>query len=603
MRLLSLLPAWLLAHGVAVGARRGCWRTAWRPLARNANAPFDSCWPSAAEWSSLNETVSGRLMKTIPPGSVCYESELNYNQVACEYLLENWSDSRYHSSNPVTVSDPLWSNSSCTPIYSNGTSVSGDPNAGAKGCSIGFLSPYVVNATTAQQVKATLHFAKKHNVRLNIKNTGHNPEKSSAYGSLSLWTHHMKQLKIHHRFKPSNCSSTRSHMAATVGAGVQDGELLEKLAKRNLTAVTGTNSDVGVAGWATGGGHGILTGVYGMGADNIIEASIVTPQGDLLTASECQNEDLFWAIRGGGGGTFGVILSLTVNVFPMPSLSTATITISGKSATSSRAWWRVISSIHPELAKLQDAGVMGYYTAASSPYSFQYTMFQFNTTNTSSIDRLIQPLTKHIQRHNETVEASSFSSWLPDWYSIEKIAPLGGDAGISRGARATRLLSRKVVEDTDSLWKALEMTGEKNTAFKDGISGPSLSGTLTISHKPVDSALNPAWRDAAVHLISSVQWNDLLPASDAEEAIAGMTNITGYALRQLAPDSGVYYNEANSWEPNWQWAFWGPNYPRALSIKQKYDPDNLLWCHHCVGSESLIQQSNGALCAVFEDVY
>jgi hypothetical protein len=66
---------------------------------------------------------------------------------------------------------------------------------------------------------------------------------------------------------------------------------------------------------------------------------------------------------------------------------------------------------------------------------------------------------------------------------------------------------------------------------------------MTISRKPVDSALNPAWRDAVVHLISSVQWNDLLLESDAERAIAGVTNITGYSMRQLAPDSGVYYNE------------------------------------------------------------
>jgi hypothetical protein len=146
---------------------------------------------------------------------------------------------------------------------------------------------------------------------------------------------------------------------------------------------------------------------------------------------------------------------------------------------------------------------------------------------------------------------------------------------------------------------------------------------MTISHRPVENALNPAWRDAAVHLISSVSWDDTLPKGEAEKAIASVTNGTGYALRQLAPDSGVYYNEvwllslrtltthtfiigtntnlikANPWEPDWQWAFWGPNYAQALSVKQKYDPNSLLWCHHCVGSESFEQQKNGSLCAAF----
>lgn len=66
---------------------------------------------------------------------------------------------------------------------------------------------------------------------------------------------------------------------------------------------------------------------------------------------------------------------------------------------------------------------------------------------------------------------------------------------------------------------------------------------MTISHKAVNNSLNPAWRDATVHLISSVQWDDALSALDANRAIEAVTNNTGYALRQLAPDSGVYYNE------------------------------------------------------------
>lgn len=143
---------------------------------------------------------------------------------------------------------------------------------------------------------------------------------------------------------------------------------------------------------------------------------------------------------------------------------------------------------------------------------------------------------------------------------------------------------------------------------------------MTISHKPVDSALNPAWRNAAVHLISSVEWNDMLPSSEARHAIARVTNSTRYAMRQLAPESGVHYNEvwqtrlftycysveecdtgcdpkANPWEPDWQWAFWDPKYPRVLSIKKKYGPENLLWCRHCVGSESMVQQKDGSLCS------
>ncbi|CAG8195053.1 unnamed protein product [Penicillium olsonii] len=497
--------------------------------------PSDPCWPTTEAWPSLNETVSGRLIKTVPPGSVCYKSEPNCIETSCGYLFKNWVNSEYHSSNPVTVLDPLWSNSSCTPVYPNGTSVSGDINAGSKGCSLGNLSPFAVNATTAQHVKAAIQFASKHKVRLNIKNTGHNPEKSSAYGSLSIWTHHIKGLEIHDSFTPSDCSSHNMRRAVTIRAGIQDGELLDHLAKHDLTTVTGTSSGVGVAGWATGSGHGVLTGTYGMGVDNIIEAHIVTPRGEAVIANDCQSKELFWAIGGGGGGTFGVILSLTMSIYTTPLMTTATVSMTARNGTSGKAWWKLVSSLHKQTTKLQDAGVMGYYNAGGSPYSFQYTMFQFNTTDTASIKHLIGPLEQLIQMHNQTVESSSMSSWLPVWSSIENLLEPRGDADSKSG---------------------------------DGVSDPSISGTMTISHKPVNNALNPAWWDGTVHLITSVQWDDTVPVLDAKRAIEAVIHNTGYAIRQLSPDSGTY------------------------------DPSNLLWCRHCVGSESL-QKSNGSLGRAF----
>jgi hypothetical protein len=211
-----------------------------------------------------------------------------------------------------------------------------------------------------------------------------------------------------------------------------------------------------------GGGHGVMSGFYGMGADNIIEASIVTPRGDLVISNECQNSDLFWAIRGGGGGSFGVVLTITLKTYPMPSLSVANVQMNARNGTSSITWWKIIASIHQEMVTLQDAGVMGYYTASGPPYSFQYTMFQPNTTNTSSIDRLIAPLKKHLDAHNENVKSSSFTNWMPEWVSIEKLYPTGNDAGTSRGVRATRLLPRKAVEDTDMLAKTLRHIGDRS---------------------------------------------------------------------------------------------------------------------------------------------
>ncbi|RJE24365.1 FAD binding domain protein [Aspergillus sclerotialis] len=141
-------------------------------------APGMPCWPSGSEWASLNETVSGRLIMTVPVASVCYPSEPAYNPETCQSVRSNWTTWPFHSADPASVGDPSVDNA-CSPIYANGTSVSGNPNAGKQGCSLGAYPPYIINATSAEDVQAGVLFAKKWNLRMNIKNTGHGGKRRS----------------------------------------------------------------------------------------------------------------------------------------------------------------------------------------------------------------------------------------------------------------------------------------------------------------------------------------------------------------------------------------------------------------------------------------
>ncbi|KAJ5326779.1 hypothetical protein MYU51_001695 [Penicillium brevicompactum] len=560
-------------------------------------SPSDACWPTAGEWAAFNKTLSGRLLKTVPPASVCYKSEDNFNATECQAIVDAWTTSPFHSSNPYSILDPSWSGAACQPLYQNGTSISGDLNATSKGCSLGNLSPYVVNATTAAHVQTAIRFARKNNLRLNVKNTGHNPEKSSAYGSLGIWTHNMKGFQFHKSFKA--CDICEPHMAGTVGAGIQDGELFAAMAKHGAIAVGGTNSDVGVVGWSAGGGHGYATGQYGMGADSILEAELVTPEGKLIRVNERDYSDLFWAIRGGGGSTFGVIISVTVKAHPMPSVGIVNIDVSPRNHTSPKQWWNTVAKVHREMADLQDAGYAGYYTITGPPISFHNTVFVYNVSNAAEARKVIRPLESALKSANSSVITEISQVWTETWYElIEKLGPLADASGVGtkRSVRASRLVTRRAIEDTDLFARTLEEIGPRFVAPENGVSNPSLSGTMTIGKTPMDNALNPVWRETVVHLISEQEWNDTLPDEVAEEVINEMTYGKGYALRQLAPDSGSYINEANSYEPDWQWSFWGPNYPRLEAIKQKYDPDNILWCRTCVGSAQLIQHQNGSLC-------
>ncbi|RDK43383.1 FAD/FMN-containing dehydrogenase [Aspergillus phoenicis ATCC 13157] len=570
-------------------------------------SPSDSCWPSTDQWTSLNQTVSGRLIRAVPAASVCYPNEPNYNPAACTSVLGNWTTSKFHASDPVSVDDPVWSNNSCNPIYPDGTSITGNVHAEQEGCSIGNYPVYVINATDASHIQAGLQFAKKWNLRLNIKNTGHGSERSINHGSLSIWTHHLKKIQFHEHFQPSQCSKINSTavtanqttMAATLGAGVQDGELFAALAKHNATAVGGTNMDVGVVGWATGGGHGLATGTYGMGADNIIEAEIVTPAGDLVTANACQHEDLFWAIRGGGGGTYGVIVSVTVKAYPMPLVTMVNLSLTAKNTTSEHEWYRLVAKSHSYLAELQVNGAHGYYTMSSSPQlNLNGALLLYNAKN-GTAERLVRPF-QNFLKTQETIASSTVAPMMTlPFYDVVQMMPAIETVGKTQGVRASRFIPRRAVkEDVELLADTLEAIMSRKDSV-DGVSAPSISGTMTGSSTPVDNALNTAWRESVVHLIVQQSWNESLPSALAEQTIYNMTYGRGYALRQLAPDTGCYFNEANPFEPEWQTSFFGSHYPRLHAIKSTYDPEGLLWCRHCVGSEAWKEKVDGRLCRAF----
>lgn len=206
-----------------------------------------------------------------------------------------------------------------------------------------------------------------------------------------------------------------------------------------------------------------MAGAYGMGADNIIEAEIVTPIGDVLTVSECQNEDIFWAIRGGGGGTFGVILSVTAKAYLIPLMELSGFDISRKITTSTRNWWKLIGRFHQELPKLQDSGVHGYYTM-SSPRTFSGSFFLFDTPN-STIEELISPLREVLNSENGTVSVKSTNTWVPSWWDLVQNMPAIENIGTERSIRSSRFIPRRTVEqDLNLLAETLERIGPKDTA-------------------------------------------------------------------------------------------------------------------------------------------
>ncbi|KAH6686975.1 hypothetical protein F5X68DRAFT_240458, partial [Plectosphaerella plurivora] len=211
---------------------------------------------------------------------------------------------------------------------------------------------------------------------------------------------------------------------------------------------------------------------------------------------------------------------------------------------------------------------------------------------------LAAPLLKLVEAAGDVASFQSTFVDAPTWIEVYNSFPKDlGSPGGGGASTTSRLLSADALtNDTERLAHVLEVLGPRPGGPVGGVSNPSLSGTMTLGSVAVDNALNPVWRDAVVHLTTSVSWDDTLNYAAVEAAIDDTTNVKGALLREIAPKGGVYLNEADRNEPKWQEAFWGTNYERLLAVKNKYDPDTMLWCQRCAGSEGWFQDLDGTLC-------
>ncbi|MBY4675247.1 FAD-binding oxidoreductase [Marinobacterium sp. CAU 1594] len=164
----------------------------------------------------------------------------------------------------------------------------------------------IVECRGAADVIRSVNFARQHNLLLAVRGGGHNIAGNAVCeGGLMISLGQMRSVRI-----------DPQQRTARVEPGVTLGEFDAEAQMHGLATPIGINSTTGIAGLTLGGGFGWLSRKYGLTVDNLLSADVVTADGRLLQASAQQNEDLFWAIRG-GGGNFGVVTSFEFRLHPV----------------------------------------------------------------------------------------------------------------------------------------------------------------------------------------------------------------------------------------------------------------------------------------------
>lgn len=163
----------------------------------------------------------------------------------------------------------------------------------------------IVAASDVQDVVEAVRFAREQDLGIAIQATGHGAARP-ADDSILILTREMNRVTI-----------DPNAQTAHIEAGVKWGKVLELAQAHGLAPLLGSSPLVGAVGYTLGGGMGWLGRKYGLAVDSVVRFEVVTAQGDVLTVSEQEHPDLFWALRGGGGANYALVTSMDVRLYPV----------------------------------------------------------------------------------------------------------------------------------------------------------------------------------------------------------------------------------------------------------------------------------------------
>ncbi|KAF1850545.1 FAD-binding domain-containing protein [Cucurbitaria berberidis CBS 394.84] len=552
--------------------------------------PGDDNWPSEEKWASFNETLGGALLKPKPLASLCYAGD-GYNAEKCEQLRDSWAGMNLHSDDPTSVMSQWASGNTCVPTS--------HPNST---CAQGGYPVYVVKATSIRHIQLAVDFARNNHIRLVIKNSGHDFNGKSIGGhSLSVWTHHLKDLVYHANY--SSPTGSYTGRAVAYAAGVQAFEGSALMRRNNMTFIIAGGTTVGIAGgFLQGGGHSSYTSYYGLAADQVLAITAVTADGKVVEAHEGQNEDLFWAFRGGGGGTFGIITSVVVKAFPNTPLVSGSIRFSttptrGTNATaiSHETFWAGMKAYWEFGTAICDAGGLGYnfIYPNSSITGLTFTVsISLPKKTLAEYRSFVRPLLEKLNSLGIALPVPTLKQSFVAAFDNEPPFPLSrrtlGDI-TGHTLIASRLFPRSSFSSNSSLHAShlaiRHLVEDGDLTFH----GMSYSPTLAVAGNP-SNAVNPAFRNTVLHAQgyeNGAHWDGKAPVRTKRELTERHERLQGYmqVWRDATVGGGSYINEGDAQDWTWKEAFFGNNYPKLAQIKRKYDPEGVFWAVGAVGSD------------------
>ncbi len=412
----------------------------------------------------------------------------------------------------------------------------------------GVLPSLVARPVNAADVQTAVKWGVSRRVPLRARSGGHSyAGYSTLSGGMVLDLRNMSGVSVNTRQR-----------TVTVGAGAQLIDVYSALAARGLTIPAGSCPSVGIAGHALGGGMGLAGRQFGLTTDNILSVQIVTADGRLRTASGTSNPDLYWALRGGGGGNFGVVTSLRFRAHPVPrTVASFFVSWPWSRASDALAAWQAWAP-HASSKLTSIFHLNGGAGATSVTVSGQY----FGPA--ADLGRLLAPL----RAVGGATVTTANHSYMAAQLLFAGCATVSLTACHTEGTRPGGTLPRASFRaKSDYVGKPLPQAARQVlvSAVEARARIPGSGAILFDSYGGAINRVSPS-ATAFVHrnVLCCMQYL----------TYGGGTSWLNSVYAKMRPyvTGGAYLNYTDPDLKRWQTAYYGSNYRRLLSVRRKYDP-------------------------------
>jgi FAD/FMN-containing dehydrogenase len=401
----------------------------------------------------------------------------------------------------------------------------------------------VLSVTSAGDVARAVGWAREHDVPFAVRGRGHSYAGGSVGPGLTLDVGGLGGVE-------ADPATGR----VTVGGGTRMAALADELAKHGLVLPLGNADDVGVGGLILGGGVAGVSRVYGLTCDALLETEVVLADGSVVTCSEREHPDLFWACRGAGGGTFGVHTSFTLQARPVPAISTFLVVWPWPEAVA------VFTAAQRLLAGAPDR-LSARIGAARSPEGWVSVAGQY-LGPAAELRELLAPVLAAARPVKTEIIEQDF--WAARRYRKHATT---ADAFAVRSRFARAPLPAEAVAAAIA---TIDRWPGSNCPDGAGIAMFSWGGA--INRVPAGATAFPH-RDTMFLVSVDTSWT----VEDSPGVVAANLGWLHELYGQLGTVTGTdaYVNFPDPDLADWRTAYYGPGLARLADVKRRYDPDRV----------------------------